>query len=97
MDHLKRLDHQLAQSTEFMRQLLDIHMNNQSNQMNKVMTTLTLFSAIFIPLSFLTGFFGMNFVHFEVLEFDYALEVFIFLCIALAVGMIYLFKKKKWL
>lgn len=96
-DHLARLDGQLSQSRENLRQLLDLHMNNQSNQMNKVMTTLTLFSAIFIPLSFLTGFFGMNFIFFEVLEYPYAVPGFIGFCFLLAVFMILFFKRKKWL
>jgi magnesium transporter len=96
-DHLARLDGQLSQSRENLRQLLDLHMNNQSNQMNKVMTTLTLFSAIFIPLSFLTGFFGMNFIFFEVLEYPYAIPGFIGFCFLLAVFMIFFFKRKKWL
>lgn len=96
LDHLKRLDAQLNESRELMRYLLDLHINNQSNTMNRIMTTLTLFSAIFIPLSFLTGFFGMNFVHFSLLEYKYALVIFIALCFVLAGFMVALFKKMKW-
>jgi len=96
IDHLKRLDHNLNLAREMMRHLLDLHINNQSNKMNRIMTTLTLFSAIFIPLSFLTGFFGMNFVHFEVLEYEHSLTIFIMLCLGLAGLMLLLFKKMKW-
>ncbi len=95
-DHLMRLDNHLNQARELMRHLLDLHINNQSNKMNRIMTTLTLFSAIFIPLSFLTGFFGMNFVHFEVLEYEHSLAIFIGLCFALAGLMFLLFKKMRW-
>jgi magnesium transporter len=95
-DHLKRLDERLNDLREMMRYLLDLYINNQSNTMNRIMTTLTLFSAIFIPLSFLTGFFGMNFTHFAVLDYQNALLIFVFLCIFLAVLMIMLFKKMKW-
>jgi magnesium transporter len=97
VDHMNRLDIQLNQSRELMRHLLDLHMNNQSNKMNKIMTTLTLFSAIFIPLSFLTGFFGMNFIHFGILSYEYAVWGFVGFCIILALGMILFFKKSKWL
>ena len=95
-DHLQRLDTYLNQSREQMRHLLDLHINNQSNKMNRIMTTLTLFSAIFIPLSFLTGFFGMNFVHFDILEYEHSLAIFIGLCFLLAGFMFLLFKKMKW-
>ena len=95
-DHLQRLDNRINQSREVMRNLLDLHMNNQSNKMNKIMATLTLFSAIFIPLSFLTGFFGMNFVHFGVLEYTHAVLLFTAMCVIIAVSMIVFFKKRKW-
>lgn len=96
-DHLQRLDSRLNQSREMIHQLLDLHINNQGNKMNKIMATLTLFSAIFIPLSFLTGFFGMNFVHFGLLKYDHALIVFAGTCLLIATGMIIFFKRKKWL
>ena len=95
-DHLIRLDNHLSQERELMRHLLDLHINNQSNRMNRIMTTLTLFSAIFIPLSFLTGFFGMNFVHFDILAYEHALAVFIGACVIVALFMVWLFKRMKW-
>lgn len=96
LDHMKRLDLKLDQLRDLMKTLLDLDLNNQSTRMNKIMSTLTLFSAIFIPLSFLTGFFGMNFVHFDVLSFEYAVIVFTGLCVFIAVMMLYIFKKHRW-
>jgi magnesium transporter len=95
-DHLERLDIRLNQSREAMHHLLDLHMNNQSTKMNKIMTTLTIFSAIFIPLSFLSGFFGMNFIYFGVLEYKHAILLFTITCFIIAALMILYFKKKKW-
>lgn len=96
LDHLNRLDNHLNQSRELMRNLLDLQINNQSHKMNRIMTTLTLFSAIFIPLGFLTGFFGMNFVHFGILAYEHALGLFVGFSVLLALFMIILFKKMKW-
>ncbi len=96
-DHLQRLDNRLNQSREITRNLLDLHMNNQSTKMNKIMATLTVFSATFIPLSFLTGFFGMNFVHFGVLQYESAIFIFSGICVAIAIGMVVFFKKRSWL
>lgn len=96
IDHLVRLDVHLNQTREVQRNLLDLHMNNQSTKMNRIVTTLTLFSAIFIPLSFLAGFFGMNFKHFAILEYEHSLGLFVGLCFVLAALMVLLFKKMKW-
>ena len=95
-DHLKRLDVRLTNSRELMHHLLDLHMNNQSTKMNKIMTTLTIFSAIFIPLSFMTGFFGMNFKHFDILEYPFAVGLFALICIMIVIGMILFFRRKHW-
>ncbi len=96
MDHLQRLDNRINQSREQVRNLLDLDTNNQSTKLNKIMATLTLFSAIFIPLSFLTGFFGMNFVHFGILEYRYAVLGFTLICLSIIIFMIFFFKHKKW-
>lgn len=96
IDHMNRLDLRLNHLRDIMRTLLDLNMNHQSTRMNKIMSTLTIFSAIFIPLSFLTGFFGMNFVHFGVLTYQHAVLIFISVCLLVAGIMIYIFKKHKW-
>ena len=96
MDHLQRLDNRINQSREQVRNLLDLDTNNQSTKLNKIMATLTLFSAIFIPLSFLTGFFGMNFIHFGILEYRYAVLGFSLICLIIMIFMVFYFKHKKW-
>ena len=96
IDHMSRIEHRLNHLKEIMKTLLDLDMNYQSTKMNKIMSTLTLFSTIFIPLSFLTGFFGMNFIHFNVLKYEYAVLIFVFVCFMIAGTMLYIFKKNKW-
>lgn len=95
-DHIMRLSDNIVSEKEALRNLLDLHMNNVSYHMNNIMKTLTIFSAIFIPLSFLAGVFGMNFVHFEVLSNPNGLLFFVLLCIGLAIAMLGYFKWKKW-
>ncbi|MDP3385807.1 MAG: magnesium/cobalt transporter CorA [Eubacteriales bacterium] len=96
-DHLVEISDALMLDRELVSSLTETHISNISNNMNKVMTVLTIFSAIFIPLSFLTGFFGMNFSTFPGIDFAYGVHVFVVGCIALAVGMIAFFKSKGWL
>ncbi len=96
-DHLVEISDALMLDRELVSSLTETHISNISNNMNKVMTVLTIFSAIFIPLSFLTGFFGMNFATFPGIDYAYGVQVFIVGCIALAVGMIAFFKHRGWL
>ena len=60
-DHLVRL----VDLNETLRELtsgaLDIYLSVSSNRINDVMKTLTIISAFFMPISFVVGFFGMNF------------------------------------
>lgn len=96
-DHIVRLDENIDVERELLGNLLDVHNTNVSNKMNRIMTVLTIFSAIFIPLSFLAGVFGMNFSNFSLLESPYGLTYFTSICIVIAVSMISFFRYKKWL
>ncbi|WP_210125481.1 CorA family divalent cation transporter [Staphylococcus sp. GDY8P85P] len=77
----------------------DIKDNNESyrsNRINGVMNVLTIISSIFFPLSFLTGWYGMNFSYMPELDWHYSYFVFIAISIIVVVSLITLFKKKDW-
>jgi len=95
-DHISQLIEEINSSREIVNNLFETHMLNVNNDMNKVITTLTIFSAIFIPLSFLAGVFGMNFRNFPGLNSPNGIYFFIAACIVLAVAMLTIFKVKKW-
>jgi magnesium transporter len=96
IDHAAHLSDRIMMYREVVTSLFDMHQTNVSNRMNRVMTTLTFFSAIFIPLSFLAGFFGMNFEVFPSLHYPYAVPVFIGSCVGIALLMLGFFKWKDW-
>ncbi|NCB41661.1 MAG: magnesium/cobalt transporter CorA [Clostridia bacterium] len=76
--------------------LYEMHVANISNKMNSIMTTLTIFSAIFIPLSFLAGVFGMNFHVMPGLNNPYGFSIFMGGSLLISASMIVFFKRNKW-
>lgn len=94
MDNLNQLGDSLRSYREMINSLYEMQMAKKSNALNKTMMTLTIFSVIFIPLSFLAGVFGMNFVYFPGLNYPYAFHIFVAACIAIASGILVYFKVK---
>ena len=60
-DHLVRMTDIADTYRDMISGLLDAYLSVTSNRLNQVMKVLTIISTIFLPLSFITGFFGMNF------------------------------------
>ena len=77
--------------------LADMHMTVVSNRMNEVMKVLTIFASIFIPITFIAGVYGMNFDHIPELHYKYGYYIFWAVILTVTVGMLGLFKIKKWL
>lgn len=96
LEHINQILESLNAYKEMTKSLHEMHMSNVSNDMNEIMMTLTIFSAIFIPLSFLAGVFGMNFSHIPGLDVHFAFYIFIAVCFITAAGMLLFFKHKKW-
>ena len=60
-DHLMRLNDLLEELLILVSSALDTYLSVVNNRMNDIMKTLTIITAFFMPLAFITGFFGMNF------------------------------------
>jgi magnesium transporter len=65
--------------------------------MNEVMKVLTIFAAIFIPLTFIAGVYGMNFQHMPELSIPWAYPAVWIVIIAVGVSLLAYFKHKKWI
>jgi magnesium transporter len=76
---------------------LNIYQTSISNKLNEILRVLTVFSVIFIPLTFVAGVYGTNFEYFPELGYKYSYPLFWLGMIALAGGMLYYFRRKKWL
>lgn len=76
--------------------LVDLQLNQRSTRMNEIMKFLTIFSTIFLPLSFITGFLGMNLKSMPELGIPYGQEFTMILMLAIAAGMLTIFKRRGW-
>lgn len=77
--------------------MLDIYLSSVSNRMNEVMKVLTIIATIFIPLTFIAGIYGMNFVNMPELQWPLGYFVVWGVMIVIFIGMLIFFKRKKWL
>lgn len=68
----------------------------QGHHLNEVMKTLTIFSVIFIPITFIAGLYGMNFKFMPELETEYGYFVVLIIMVLITSISLYIFKKKKW-
>jgi magnesium transporter len=100
LDHLIRAVEMIELYRDLIVGARDIYMSSMSNNLNKVMKTLTVITVIALPLNILTGFFGMNF---EVPQFKWLLDhqagfwMTMVLAVVLIGTLLYVFGKKKWL
>ncbi|MBP7096139.1 MAG: magnesium/cobalt transporter CorA [Spirochaetia bacterium] len=74
----------------------DVYNSSVSNRMNEIMKVLTIISTLFIPLTFIAGVYGMNFVHMPELDERWAYPAVWGLMAAIAIGMLVFFKRKRW-
>jgi magnesium transporter len=77
--------------------MLDIYMSSVSNKMNEVMKVLTIFAAIFIPLTFIAGIYGMNFQNMPELSIPWAYPAVWLVIIIVSISLLGYFKHKKWI
>ena len=75
---------------------LNIYHTTISSKLNDIMKFLTVFSVIFIPLTFIAGIYGTNFEYVPELSFKYSYFIMWGVMILVALGMLVYFKKKKW-
>lgn len=96
-DHIMQVLDTIDSYRELVASLVDVHLSTMSNRMNQVMKTLTIFSAVFMPLTFIVGVYGMNFEFMPELKNPYGYYYVWGLMIVVTVGMIFYFKSKKWM
>jgi magnesium transporter len=96
-DHAVQVMDTVETQRELLGSLRDLYMTGLSNRMNEVMKVLTIVGTIFIPLSFVTGLYGMNFEYIPELGFHYGYFVAWGLMLTMVAGMLIYFRRKDWI
>lgn len=96
-DHAIRLLDLAETCRELDSSMMDFYLSTVSNRMNEIMKVLTIISTIFIPLTFISGVYGMNFKHMPELESPYGYFIVLGVMATLGLGMFSLFIYKGWL
>ena len=95
-DHLQNIIHTTEGFRDTSTGLMELYSSNVSNKMNKIMKTLTVVGAIFIPLTFIAGIYGMNFDYMPELHFHYGYHIVMAGMALLGIGMVIYMRSRKW-
>lgn len=96
-EHLIHLTDNLDAQRDMLANIMDLYLSGISNKMNEVMKLLTVISTIFIPITFISGLYGMNFENMPELHWKHGYFITLAIMFLIVLIMIFYFKRKKWL
>ena len=81
---------------ELASSLMDVYLSSVNNRMNEIMKVLTVFSTLFMPITFIVGVYGMNFKVMPELEWRWGYPVVWLPMLSIEATLIYFFWKRGW-
>ncbi len=90
LSHVRRLEHSAETAVQ-------MHFSALGHRTNDIMRTLTVLTAVFMPLNLITGFFGMNFDTLPLIHDATGVTIIVVLMTAVAVGLTWYFRRKRYL
>jgi magnesium transporter len=97
IEHIQRVMHHVRRMEQGAESAVQIHFSAQSHRTNEIMRVLTALTAVFLPLNFLTGFFGMNFEFLPLIHSDYAMWVVLAMMVCVGLVVLLVFWRKRYL
>ena len=94
---VSRLHDLTASLREYSIQIRDLYQSQLDIKQNRIMALLTIITSIFMPLTLIAGWYGMNFRYMPELEYKWAYPAVIVVSIVIVIVSLVFFKKKKWL
>ncbi len=96
-DHVVQVLETLELYREMVMGMVELYHTSASARLNDTMRVLTLISVLFLPLSFLTGLYGMNFVYMPELQLEWGYFALLGVMVAIAAGLAGWFRWRGWL
>ena len=96
-DRVARLLDLVTSLRDYTVQLRELFSTQLDIRMNRIMTVLTIITAIFMPLTLIAGWYGMNFVYMPELQWKYSYYIVFAVSLSILIGGIVWARKKKWL
>jgi len=98
-DHMIRISDLVDSYRDLLTGAMDVYLSTVSNRLNSVMKQLTVIATVFLPLTFVTGFFGQNFLYLTGhIQRSWSFWVFgIGIEAAIVLGMLVVFRRRRWL
>ena len=97
MNYMTRRHSSAASLRDYAMQVRDLYDAQLGVRQNRIMTLLTVVTTIFMPLTLIAGWYGMNFRYMPELDWRFGYPAVIVLSVAIVVSCLILFKRKKWL
>jgi len=95
-ERASRLQFEAQLLREYAMQVQEVYQSEISIRQNDVMKVLTIVTMIFLPLTLIVGWFGMNFEYMPELSWKYSYPVVMIFCVFVVVLCLWIFKKKKF-
>ena len=96
-DHLAQVNDRIETCRDLLSGMQDVHLSTLSHRTNTVMKIVAVFSSIFLPLTFITGVFGMNFEFMPLIHRPWGFALSVIAMLGVLFGMLWFFRYKRWL
>ncbi len=95
-DHTVQIIDTIEMCQDILGGLHDIYLSTVSNRLNEIIKVLTVFTALFIPLTLIAGIYGMNFKYMPGLDWQYGYYFVVGAMAVIFVALLIFFKQKRW-
>ena len=96
-DHVIKISEEIDVHREMAEGIMEIYLSSLSNRTNEIVRVLTVIAVIFIPLTFITGIYGMNFTYLPGIHHPIGYQAVFAFMILITVTMVGIFRWKKWI